>query len=72
MKKQSELDKNNYYVKEAVKAYTEGLEYNSSNNDVNCKLYSNRALANFKLSFFKRIFALFVIKKLKNLNLFDF
>lgn len=35
---------NKYYLREAMKSYTEGIAQNSSNKDTMAKLYSNRSL----------------------------
>ena len=39
-----------YFLKEALKSYTEGIESNSPDKKTNSKLYSNRAYVQLKLS----------------------
>ena len=39
-----------FYMKEAYKKYTEGINLKCTDNDINAKLRTNRALLNMKLS----------------------
>jgi hypothetical protein len=39
-----------YFLREALKKYTEGLEQQFENNDLKSRLYSNRGFVNLKLS----------------------
>lgn len=42
--------KDTYFIKEAIRAYSDGLMQKCSDNVTNAKLYSNRAACNLKLS----------------------
>lgn len=39
-----------YFLKEAFKSYSEGIDVNSSDKETNAKLYNNRALIQIKFS----------------------
>ena len=41
-----------FYLKEALKTYTEGIETNSEDKEINAKLYNNRALIQIKFKNF--------------------
>jgi hypothetical protein len=44
-----------YYIKEAFKKYTEGIEQEFDDNELKAKLHSNRAQVNLKLSMSSKI-----------------
>lgn len=53
LKDKKELGKNAFKsgkFREALQLYTEALEIDPSNNNMNCKLYYNRALVNYKIN----------------------
>lgn len=44
-----------YYLKQAVKAYDDGLLQECNDNRINAKLYSNRAMCNMKLKNYGKV-----------------
>jgi len=44
-----------YYIAEALKAYDDGIDQNCNDDEINSKLYSNRALVNIKLRNYRSV-----------------